>query len=66
MRKKQQRIKVKELRGENLYELISESDTLCISQLCLDRRTFKIIVVLLMYPNWLFKAISIGFCVILS
>ena len=37
----ERRIKIRELRGENLYELISESDTMCIRQLRMDRRKFS-------------------------
>lgn len=39
----ERRIKIKELRGENLYELISESDTMCISKLRMYRRKFSIL-----------------------
>jgi len=39
----ERRIKIRELRGQNLYELISQSDTMCISQLRMDRRTFSIL-----------------------
>ena len=38
----ERRIKIRELRGENLYELISESDTICISKLHMYRRKFSI------------------------
>lgn len=39
----ERRVKIKELRGENLYELIRQSDSMCISQLRMDRRTFSIL-----------------------
>lgn len=39
----ERRIIIRELRGENLYRLIGESDDMCISQLCMDRRTFHIL-----------------------
>jgi transcription initiation factor TFIIIB Brf1 subunit/transcription initiation factor TFIIB len=39
----ERRIKIRELRGQNLYELISESDKMCLSQLRMDRRTFSIL-----------------------
>ncbi|VAI61208.1 unnamed protein product [Triticum turgidum subsp. durum] len=39
----ERRIKIRELRGENLYRLIGESDAMCISQLRMDRRTFHIL-----------------------
>uniref|UniRef100_A0ACD5UG09 Uncharacterized protein n=1 Tax=Avena sativa TaxID=4498 RepID=A0ACD5UG09_AVESA len=39
----ERRIKIRELRGQNLYELISQSDKMCISHLHMDRRTFSIL-----------------------
>ncbi|KAI5000080.1 hypothetical protein ZWY2020_004669 [Hordeum vulgare] len=39
----QRRIKIRVLRGENLYRLIGESHAMCISQLRMDRRTFHIL-----------------------
>uniref|UniRef100_A0A8I6WG58 Uncharacterized protein n=1 Tax=Hordeum vulgare subsp. vulgare TaxID=112509 RepID=A0A8I6WG58_HORVV len=36
-------IKIRDLRGENLYRLIGESDAMCISQLRMDRTTFHIL-----------------------
>lgn len=39
----ERRLRIRELRGENLYKLIGESDTACISQLRMDRRTFHIL-----------------------
>jgi len=41
--KKERRVKIKELRSERLYNLIRESDTACISELRVDRRTFDIL-----------------------
>ncbi|CAM0905541.1 unnamed protein product [Alopecurus aequalis] len=39
----ERRVRIKELRVQNLYELIREGDTMCISQLRMDRRTFDIL-----------------------
>lgn len=39
----ERRLRIRELRGENLYKLIGESDAACISQLRMDRRTFHIL-----------------------
>ncbi|KAF7083488.1 hypothetical protein CFC21_087272 [Triticum aestivum] len=39
----ERRIKIREFTGEYLFWLIGESDTMCISQLRMDRRTFHIL-----------------------
>ncbi|XBH82999.1 hypothetical protein VPH35_071537 [Triticum aestivum] len=39
----ERRIKIRELRGDNLYRLIGESGAMCISQLRMDRRTFHVL-----------------------
>lgn len=39
----ERRLRIRELRGENLHKLIGESDAVCISQLRMDRRTFHIL-----------------------
>ncbi|CAM0905270.1 unnamed protein product [Alopecurus aequalis] len=39
----ERRIRIRELRGDHLYQLIGESDAVCISELRTDRRTFHIL-----------------------
>ncbi|KAF7021971.1 hypothetical protein CFC21_034824 [Triticum aestivum] len=39
----ERRLRIRELRGENLYKLTGESDAACISQLRMDRRIFHIL-----------------------
>uniref|UniRef100_A0A0D9YRH2 Uncharacterized protein n=1 Tax=Oryza glumipatula TaxID=40148 RepID=A0A0D9YRH2_9ORYZ len=39
----ERRIKIRELRSERLFQLIRESDIACISELRMDRRTFRIL-----------------------